>query len=158
MDALPFAQRAAQLRGILKAQMSADRYRATYNYLGGVYRKRMEEATDYREELKKPAGFMTISHDTFYMDYIGSMHKTAYSDQITDMRFLCKPAGGNTLHLNIIEHNAQFLIACLACADITPLTDALEQVIRDHGIPVERTPEQCFSLPMTNWRDGMMSE
>ena len=158
MDALPFAQRAAQLRGILKMQMNPDLYRTTYNYIGGIYRKRMAEATDYREELKKPSGFMTICHDTFYLDYIGSMHQTAYTDQITDVRFLCKPAGGNTLHLNIIEHNRQFHIACLACSDIAPLTDALEQVIRDHGLPVERTPESCFALPLTDWRNGMMPE
>ena len=155
MDALPFAQRAAQLRGVLKMQMNTDLYRMQYNYLGGMYRKRMGEATDYQEEIKKPAGFLTVSHDTFYMDYIGSMHKTAYSDQITDVRFLCKPAIGNTLHLNMIEHNEQFRITCLACSDITPITDALEQVMKDHGLPLERMPVQRFTLPKTNWRDGM---
>ena len=61
MDALPFAQRAAQLRGVLKMQMNADLYRMQYNYIGGMYRKRMEEATDYQEEIKKPAGFLTRS-------------------------------------------------------------------------------------------------
>jgi hypothetical protein len=155
MDALPFAQRAAQLRGVLKMQMNTDLYRMQYNYLGNMYRKRMEEATDYQEELKKPSGFLGISHDTFYIDYIGSMHKTAYSEQITDVRFLCEPALGNTLHLNVIEHNGQFRIACLACNDITPVTDALEQVIKDHGLPLERRPEQRFTLQQTNWRDGM---
>ena len=83
------------------------------------------------------------------------MLKTAYSDRITDVRFLCEPALGNTLHLNIIEHNGQFRIACLACNDITPVIDTLEQVIRDHGVPFERAPEQCFTLSWTNWRDGM---
>ena len=156
MDALPFAQRAAQLRGVQKMQMNADLYRMQYNYLGGMYRKRMGEATDYQEEIKKPAGFMTVCHDTFYIDYIGSMHKTAYSDQITDVRFLCKPAIGNTLHLNVIEHDGQFRITCLACSDITALTDALEQVMKDHGLPPKRMPEQRFTLPTTNWRDGMI--
>ncbi len=155
MDALPFAERAARLRGVLKMQMNQELYKSIYNYLGGMYRKRMGEATDYQEEIKKPAGFLGVCHDTFYIDYIGSMHKTAYSDQITDVRFLCKPALGNTLHLNVIEHNGQFRIACLACNDVTPLIDALEQVIRDHGIPLERRPEQRFILPKTNWRDGM---
>ena len=155
MDALPFAQRAAQLRGVLKMQMNPDLFRVQYNYIGNMYRKRMEEATDYQEELKKPSGFLSVCHDSFYIDYIGSMHKTAYSDQITDVLFLCKPAMGKTLHLNIIEHNGKFRITCLACNDITPLTDVLEQVIKDHGLPLERIPEQRFILPSTNWRDGM---
>ena len=155
MDALPFAQRAAQLRGVLKMQMNQDLYRMTYNYIGGMYRKRMSEAADYREEIRKPAAFLGVCHDTFYIDYIGSLHKTGYSEQITDVRFLCEPALGNTLHLNIIEHNGQFRVACLACNDITPVIDTIEQVIRGHGVPLERVPEQCFTLSWTNWRDGM---
>lgn len=155
LDALPFAQKAAQLRGILKQQMNPDLYRSIYNGMGVMYRKRMEEATDYREEISKPAGFMTVTHDTFYVDYIGSMHKTAYANRITDVRFLCKPAAGNTLHLNIIEHNGEFRITCLACSEIAPLADALEQVIKAHDLPVQRVPAQRFALPMTAWREGM---
>ena len=156
LDALPFAQRAAQLRGVLKQQMNPDQFRFVYNRIGAMYRKRMEEASDYREELSKPSPYMTANHDTFYIDYIGSMHKTDYAEQITDVRFLCKPAAGNTLHLNIIEHNGEFRIACLACSDTAPLADALEQVIKAHGLPVSRTPEQRFSLPLTAWREGMV--
>lgn len=155
LDALPFAQKAAQLRGILKQQMNPDLYRSIYNGLGAMYRKRMGEATDYREELSKPAGFTTVTHDTFYVDYIGSMHKTAYADRITDVRFLCKPAAGRTLHLNIIEHNGEFRITCLACSEIAPLADALEQVIQAHDLPVQRMPVQHFALPLTAWREGM---
>ncbi|MBR4333888.1 MAG: hypothetical protein IKP72_14505 [Clostridia bacterium] len=155
MDALPFAQRCAQLRGILKQQMNPDLYRSVYNMLGAMYGKRMAEATDYREEISKPATFLSTGHDTFYVDYIGSMHKTAYAGQISDVRFLCKPAAGKTLHLNMIEHNGEFRIACLACSSVSPLTDALEQVIKDHGLPVQRTPEQQFSLPLTAWREGL---
>ena len=156
MDALPFAQRCAQLRSMLKQQMNPDLYRSTYNMLGAKYGKRMAEATDYQEEISKPAGFTGISHDTFYVDYIGSMHKTAYAGQISDVRFLCKPVAGKTLHLNIIEHNGEFRITCLACSDIKPLADALEQAIKAHGLPVQRTPEQRFSLPLTAWREGMV--
>ena len=155
LDALPFAQRAAQLRSILKQQMNPDLYRSIYNMLGARYGQRMAEATDYQEEIRKPASFTSIGHDTFYVDYIGSMHKTAYAGQISDVRFLCKPAGGKTMHLNMIEHNGEFHIACLACSDISPLADALEQVIKDHGLPVQRTPEQQFSLPLTAWREGL---
>lgn len=158
MDALPFAQRSAQLRSILKQQMSTDMFRSIYNRLGVVYRKRMEGATDYQEEISKPAAFVNVGHDTFYVDYIGSMHKTAYAGQITDVRFLCKPAAGKTLHLNIIEHNGEFRIACLACSDVSLLADALEQVIKDHGLPVQRTLERRFSLPLTAWREGMTPE
>ena len=154
MDALPFDQRAAQLRAMLKQQMAPDRFRAIYNRVGQIYRERMEQATDYREELKKPAGFMTVTHDTFYIDYIGSMHKTGYSEQITDVRFLCKPAAGNTLHLNVIEHNGEFRITCLACNDIPTVAEALEQVLKDHDLPVKRFPKQRFSLPLTAWREG----
>ena len=156
LDALPFAQRAAQLRNVLKQQKSPDLFRSVYNRLGAMNNKRMTEATDYREEISKPAGFMTLSHDTFYIDYIGSIHKTAYAEQITDVRFLCKPAGGNTLHLNVIEHNGEFRIACLACSDVALLADALEQVIRSHGLPVQRFPVQHFDLPLTAWREGII--
>lgn len=155
MDALPFDQRAAQLRAMLKQQMAPDRFRAIYNRVGQIYRERMEQATDYREELKKPAGFFSVFHDTFYIDYIGSMHKTGYSEQITDVRFLCKPAAGNTLHLNVIEHNGEFRVTCLACSEIAPLADALEQVIQAHDLPVQRMPVQHFALPLTAWREGM---
>jgi len=156
MDALPFDQRAAQLRAMLKQQMAPDRFRAIYNRVGQIYRERMEQATDYREELKKPAGFMTVTHDTFYIDYIGSMHKTGYSEQITDVRFLCKPAAGNTLHLNVIEHNGEFRITCLACNDISTIADALEQAMKDHGLPVQRVPVRRFTLPLTAWREGVL--
>lgn len=155
MDTLPFAQRAAQLRNLLKMQMNTDLYRFQYNYIGGMYRKRMAEATDYLEEIKKTSAFLTISHDTFYTDYIGSPHKTGYSERITDVRFLCHPAMGNTIHMNIIEHNGQFRVTCQACSDISTLIDTMEQAIRDHGVPFERIPEQCFPLVRTNWRDGM---
>lgn len=154
MDALPFDQRAAQLRAMLKQQMAPDRFRAIYNRVGQIYRERMEQATDYREELKKPAGFMTVTHDTFYIDYIGSMHKTGYSEQITDVRFLCKPTAGNTLHLNVIEHNGEFRITCLACNDISTIADALMQVMKDHDLPVQRVPVRRFTLPLTAWREG----
>ena len=99
---------------------------------------------------------MTANHDTFYIDYIGSMPKTDYAEQITDVRFLCSPAAGNTLHINIIEHAGQFRVTCLACSDIAPLTDALEQVIKAHGLPVSRTSEQRFNLPLTAWREGQV--
>jgi hypothetical protein len=140
---------------MLKQQMNPDLYRSIYNMLGAKYGKRMAEATDYQEEIRKPAAFTSTGHDTFYVDYIGSMHKTAYAGQISDVRFLCKPVAGKTLHLNIIEHNGEFRITCLACSEISPLADALEQAIKAHGLPVQRTPEQRFSLPLTAWREGM---
>jgi len=155
MDALPFDQRAVQLRAMLKQQMNADKFRAIYNMLGQMYRGRMEQATDYREELSRPAGFMTTNHDTFYIDYIGSLHKTGYAGQITDVRFLCKPAAGNTLHLNMIEHNGEFRVTCLAMSDVSHIAEALDQVIRDHGLPVQSIPVRRFTLPLTAWREGM---
>ena len=156
MDALPFEQRAAQLRAMLKQQMDPDKFRSVYNMIGKMYRGRMEQATDYREEMNKPAGFLTISHDTFYIDYVGSMHKTGYSGQMTDVRFLCQPAGGNTLHLNVIEHNGEFRVTCLAMSDISNIAGALEQVIRGYDLPVSCMPVQRFTLPLTNWREGLL--
>ena len=156
MDALPFEQRAAQLRAMLKEQMTPDKFRSVYNMIGKLYIGRMAQATDYREEMNKPAGFITISHDTFYIDYIGSMHKTGYSGQMTDVRFLCQPAGGNTLHLNVIEHNGEFRVTCLAMSDISNSAGALEQVIRGYDLPVSSMPVQRFTLPLTNWREGLL--
>lgn len=156
LDALPYPERAAQLRGILKQQMSPDQWRALYNnVLKPAYVQRMEQATDYWEEIKKPSGFMTVGHDTFYIDYIGRIRQTAYSDKLTDVRFLCKPAAGNTLHLNIIDHGGQFRIDCLACHDVTAIVDALEQAFAGHGLAVERKPETRFTLPLTAWREGL---
>jgi len=156
MDALPFDQRAAQLRATLKQQMNPDIFRATYNMFGKMNRNRMEQATDYMEELKKPATFSMITHDTFYIDYIGSMHKTGYSEKLTDVRFLCQPAGGKTLHLNVIEHNGEFRVTCLAKNDISNIAAELDRVIRDHGIPVNSIPVKCFTLPLTAWREGIL--
>ena len=110
----------------LKQQMTEDHFHAINNRIRQVYISRIEQATDYAEELKKPAAFFSIQHDTFYIDYIGSMHKTGYSDQMTDVRFLCQPAGGNTLHLNVIEHNGEFRVTCLAMSDVSAIAEALE--------------------------------
>lgn len=155
LDALSFAERAVQLRAMLKQQLTPDFCRAIINYIGPIYRERMERATDYQEELNKPTTFLTFSNDTFYIDYIGSMHKTGYSDQITDVRFLCKPVRGGTLHLNIIEHLGEFRIACLATRDVSSITDALGQVVREHGIPCESVPVRRFTLPLTALREGL---
>ena len=155
MDALPFAERAAALRGILKQHMVPELYHAVYNHISSVYRQQMLEGTDYWEEVKKPSGFLTISHDTFYADYIGRLHETGYSDQMTDVRFLCSPPAGNTLHINMIEHNKRFRIACLACNDITPLMDVLEETFKNHDLPVQRFEEKRFTLALTAWREGM---
>lgn len=155
LDDLPFDQRAARLRTMLKEQMDPDRLRMRYNMLRDRYTKRVEEAGDYREELRKPPTDMTMSKDTYYVDYIGTLHKTAYADQMTDIRFLNMPGLGKNLHLNIIEHCGAFRIACLACSDITPLMDALLQVMQDHGLPVQRLAENRFTLPLAIWREGL---
>lgn len=155
LDALPFAERAEQLRGILKQQMNPDIYRSTYNMLRTRYTKRMEEATDYWEETKKPSGFAATNHDTFYLDYIGRLRKTDYSDSLADVRFICKPAAGGTLHINVIDHSGKFRIDCLACNNIAAIVDALEQVFTEHGLTVERKPEMRITLPATAWREGV---
>lgn len=156
LDDLSFDQRAVQLRGILKRQMNPDMWRTVYNMLRPKYLTRMEEASDYWEETKKPQTFTsTTIHDTFYIDYIGRMRETGYSDSITDVRFICKPAAGGTLHLNVIDHGGQFRIDCLACGDVTAIVDALEQVFADHGLTVERAQEVRTTLPATAWREGI---
>ena len=152
LDQLSFAERAASLRGMLKQQMSPDMHHAVYNRLGSMYRQRMLEATDYQEEIKKPAGFSTICHDTFYIDYIGRLHKTGYSDSMQDVRFLCQPPARKTLHLNVIEHQGKFRINCLACSDISSLVGRIKEVMAGHGLHVEYVPERCFTLPITDWR------
>ena len=155
MDAMPFPERAAALRGLLKMQMNPNIHRTTYNYLGNLYRQRMENATSYTEEIQKPAGFMRISHDTFYTDYIGSIHQTEYADQITDVHFLCKPPLGSVPHMNIIEHDRQFRIEILSCSDFAAYAEAMEEVMKGCGLPVTSVPERDFLTPLTNWRDGI---
>ena len=155
LDALPFDERAAQLRGILKQQMAPDRWRGVYNMLSSRYITRMEEATDYWEETKKPSSFAGTSHDTFYIDYIGRLRQTGYSHKLVDVRFICKPALGNTLHANVIDHGGKFRIDFLACDDVTPIIDALERAFAAHGLSVERKPEIRFTLPSTAWHEGL---
>lgn len=155
LDALPFPERAAQLRGILKQQMNPDVWHSVYGLLGPRYTKRMLEAIDYWEEIRKPPGFHSIGHDTFYIDYIGRLRKTGYSDQLADVHFICKPAFGNTLHVNVIGHGGQFRFDCLACADVTAIVDALVQAFEGHGLTVERKPQDRIILPFTAWREGV---
>ncbi len=155
LDAQPFATRATQLRGIMKRQLNPDVWRSVHNMMRSMYIKRIREVTDYWEETRKPASLMDMVHDTFYIDYIGRLHNTAYSNSITDVRFLNKPALGNTLHVNVIDHGGQFRIDCLACDDVTAIVDALEQAFADHGPVVERKPEDRFTLPRTAWREGI---
>jgi hypothetical protein len=96
-----------------------------------------------------------ISHDTFYTDYIGSMHTTDYTSQITGIHFLCEPPLGAKLHLNIIEHNGIFQINCLARFDISVYVNALMDVLKEHGLCAERDAERSFSMPQTQWREAM---
>ena len=152
MDAQPFNQRAVQLRAMLKQQISSDRYRTIYNKLGPMYHDRMIQATDYWVEREKNDE-SSVTCDTFFMDYIGSMHKTEYSEQITDVHFFCRPALGKTLHVNVIEHNGEFCINCLAMNEIPNIIKALEQVIKDHSLPVKSTPMRRFTLSATAWRE-----
>ncbi len=154
LDALPFGERAAQLRGILKQQMVPDRWHVIYNMMGAKYRTRMEEATDYWAEIKKPPSMAGVPHDTFYIDYIGRLRQTSYADNLVDVRFICKPPYGNTLHINIIDHGGKFRIDFLACDDVTPIVDALEQAFAAHGLDVTRKPEVSMTLPYTAWREG----
>ena len=154
-DAMPFPARAAALRGGLKQQLNPDMMRSIYNYIGNLYRQRTAAATSYAEELKKPSGFMTVCHDTFYLDYIGSLRETGYSDRITDVHFLCKNAGGMALHINVIEHAGQFRLECLSGHEILAFANAFADVIREHGLTVESIPEYRFTLPLTAWRDGI---
>lgn len=155
LDALPFAERAVQLRGILKQQMDPDRWHSMYNMLSSKYNMRMEEATDYGEEIKKLPGVAGLSHDTFYIDYIGRLRQTDYSDKLADVRFICKPPLGNTLHINVVDHGGKFRIDFLACDDVTAIVDALEQSFAEHGLDVERKPEVLLTLPSTAWREGL---
>lgn len=156
MDALPFAERAAQLRAMLKQQLDPNLHRAVNNMLGSMLRKQMAEATDYREEVEKSTLFTRVTHDTFQLVYLGSLHKTAYSDRITRVHYLCPPTLGNTMSVYVIEHAGQFSIDCMACSDITSIADALEQVLKEHGFTVGRSPVHSFTLPQSAWREGML--
>ena len=156
MDALPFAERAAQLRAMLKQQLDPNLHRAANNMIGSMLRKKMADATDYHEEVKKATLFSNVTHDTFQLVYLGSLHKTAYSNQITDVHSLCPPTMGNTMSVYVIEHEGQFRVDCLACSNISPITDALELVFKEHGFTVGRYPVQSFTLPLTAWLEGML--
>ncbi len=156
MDQLPLANKVAALRGVMNAQRDVNLYKTIYNLLGATHRRRFEEATNYKEEIVKTNLFGTANLDSFFMDYIGSMHQTDYTSKITDFHFLCTPASNNTLHINIIEHNREFRIDCLACTDITPVAEAFEEAIRANGLSCTRKPESRFTLPLSAWHDSIM--
>lgn len=151
MDALPFAGRAAALRGLLKKQMDADQMRMVVNFSGNTYRQRFENARDFNEEVARPSTWASVCFDTFFVDYIGVLRPTAYSSQITDVHFLCKPAAGSTLHLNMIEHGGRFQVECLACYDVEDYVNALVETLKEHGIPVACAPVRRFTLPAVAW-------
>ena len=157
MDAMPFEQKAAALRGVLKMQLDPNILRTVYNdVIGPKYIERMTTPGDYWEAVEQSNKSMSmICHDTFYTDYIGSLHTTDYTDQITGIHFLCEPPRGGKLHLNIIEHNGSFQINCLARFDISVYVNALMDVLAEHGLGAERDPDRRFSLPRTQWRDSM---
>ncbi|MBO6148203.1 MAG: hypothetical protein J6O55_02555 [Lachnospiraceae bacterium] len=154
MDALPFAERASALRGMLKQQMDPNRQKSVYNRLRLMYSKRMTEAVSYEEEIKKPAGFYQTSHDTFYIDYIGSLRSVSYLDQIADVRFLCPPTGGSTMHINVIECNGRFSLEALSRSDLSVYAEAIRETAKDHGLNIQTEAEKHFTLPLTAWREG----
>ena len=39
---------------------------------------------------------------------------------------------------------------------ITAIADALDRVMKDHGLPVRSLPVQRFTLPLTCWREGII--
>ena len=156
MDAMPFEQKAAALRNVLKLQLNPNILRTAYNYVVTPKSiERFQGPGDYWQIARAGSGMITMNHDTFYTDYIGSFHKTGYSDQITGIHFLCKPPLGKTLQLNLIENNGMFQIHCLACDDVSVYADAIPAVMEEHGLKSERGPVRQFSLPMTEWRDSM---
>ena len=157
MDAMPFAQRAAALRGVMKKQLDPNILRTVYNnVIIPRYTERMMTPGDYWETVEKSGNSLAkVCHDTFYTDYIGSMHVTEYTPQITGVRFLCEPAMGSNLHVNVIEHNGSFQLNCLACVDASAYVDALMAVLSEHGLNAERDPVRSFTLPRTQWRDSM---
>ncbi|MBO5598305.1 MAG: hypothetical protein J5943_06870 [Oribacterium sp.] len=157
MDAMPFEQKAAALRGVLKMQLNPNILRTVYNnIMGPKYIERMTTPGDYWETVEQSNKSMSmICHDTFYTDYIGSLHTTEYTPQITGIHFLCAPPMEGKLHLNIIEHNGSFQINCLAHFDISVYVNALMDVLAEHGLGAERDPDRRFSLPRTQWRDSM---
>jgi len=156
MDAMPFEQKAAAMRNVLKMQLNPNILRAAYNYaITPKTMERLKGPGDYWEVTTKNSGFVSVNHNTFYTDYIGSFHTTGYSDQITGIHFLCKPPMGTTMQLNIIENNGVFQINCLACEEISVYVDAILEVMHEHGLKCERGPVRQFVLPRTQWRDSM---
>ncbi len=156
MDQMPFAQRATAIRGILNTQKEPNFFRFAFNYAGAGLRERMEKATSYAEEIQKGTIFNTSNTDTFFVDYIGSMHKTDYAEQIEDVRFRCPPASNNTLHINVIEHNDEFRIDFLSCNDITPVIDAVDEELKKNGISYTRKPACSFNQPLSAWHETVM--
>ena len=62
---------------------------------------------------------------------------------------------GSVPHMNIIEHDGQFRIEILACADFTAYVEAMADAMKGFGLTVTAMPEQSFLTPLTNWREGM---
>jgi hypothetical protein len=62
---------------------------------------------------------------------------------------------GSVPHMNIIEHDGQFRIEILACADFTVYAEAMAETMKGYGLPVTAVPERSFRTPLTNWREGI---
>ncbi len=156
LDPLPFEQRAAAMRMALDAQRNPNVCRAVHNGIGVETRRRVAESSDYAEEIMKPNMIGTACLDTFFMDYVGSIHQTDYMSQITDIRYLCTPASNNSLQMNVFEHNHEFKLDLLCCNDVTPIADAFEKVLNAYGLAYTRKPQTSFTLPTSGWHESVM--
>ena len=156
LDSLPFDNRAAALRQAFDAQRDSNFCKAVHNGIGVQTRQRVAQATNYAEEIMKPNMIGTACLDTFFLDYICSFPQTEYMSQITDIRFLCVPAGNNSMQLNAIEFNNEFRLDMLSCTDVTPVAEAFEKVLNAYGIPFTKKPESSFTQPCSAWHESVM--
>jgi hypothetical protein len=65
------------------------------------------------------------------------------------------PAGGFVPHVNIFENNGRFEIDLIMSFKVPELAKALENVIKEHALPVQSSPERSFILLYSDWHDGM---
>ena len=155
MDSMPFAERAEILRGTLLKQLDSEILIPYQRYVIDSFRKLQKSRMSYRLISRLLSRFTSREFDTFFLDYIGRIRTTDYSDKIIRYDLLSRPVGKCPIHMAVLEFNGEFRIECITGDDATRYIEALHEVIKEHGLTSCSEPCRKFTLPDTQWNYGM---
>ena len=155
LDDKPFAYRAETLRGILLSQTDPETVCTFQRYVNDNLEKLIRSRLGYRRIVKIFERVTTESFDSFFLDYTGKVHAPGYGDNIEYFNTLLRPIGNCPVHINVHEFNGRFRITYVARDHVPCYIDALQEVMKDHGLTVRAEEPRHIILPDTEWDYGM---